>query len=263
MAELDKTPQTPEPTEGAAPSVEDTYKARASEQGWVDLSEWDGDPADWRPAKEFLDRGELIRSIQELKRENRVIKEGVQEFKKHHERVKELAYKQALADLRAEKKKALEEGDADAVIEIDDKIAETREMQRAAENAPQREVVPAEPNPDFVRWEARNGWYRQDRAMKAVADTVANDLYARGERDVAKMLAEVDKEVRKAFPTKFENPNRAKAPVVEGASKGGGRSTDGDVYMTDIEKQIMNKILKTGAITKADYLKEFKARQSS
>lgn len=257
MADVENTPNPEE----IVPSVEDTYKARASEQGWVDLAEWDGDPADWRPAKEFIDRGELIREIQNLKRDNRAIKEGVQEFKKHHEQVKVLAYKQALADLRAEKKKALEDGDADAVIEIDDKIADTRDAQRAAEAAPKVEITPAEPNQEFLKWEGRNGWYRQDRAMKAVADQVANDLHARGERDVVRMLAEVDKEVRKAFPAKFENPNRAKAPAVEGSSKP-ARGSDTDVYLTEMEKQIMNKIVRSGAITKEAYLKEFKARQT-
>lgn len=260
MAELENNTPTPTPDTTPENKEYSPVEQRAMEQGWVPQDEWQGEPDDWRPAKEFIDRGELIRSIQELKRENRTIKEGVQEFKKHHEQVKALAYKQALADLRAEKKKALEDGDADAVVEIDDKIAETREAQRAAENAPQVQVS-NEPNQDFVKWEARNGWYRQDRAMKAVADTIANDLYARGERDVVKMLAEVDKEVRKAFPAKFENPNRAKAPAVEGASKGGGRA-DTSVFMTDMEKEIMNKIIRTGAITKEAYLKEFKARQT-
>jgi hypothetical protein len=257
MADLENN--TPEPE--VVPEV-NPIEQRAMEQGWVPEDEWKGDPADWRPAKEFIDRGELIREIQNLKRDNRAIREGVQEFKKHHEQVKALAYKQALADLRADKKKALEDGDADAVIEIDDKIADAREAQRAAEAAPQPEVAtPTEPNQEFVKWESRNGWYRQDRAMKAVADQVANDLHARGERDVVRMLAEVDKEVRKAFPAKFENPNRAKAPSVEGSSKP-ARVGDSDVYLTEMEKQIMNKIVRSGAITKEAYLKEFKARQA-
>lgn len=231
---------------------------RASEQGWVPQDEWQGDPNDWRPAKEFLDRGELLKSISELKRELRVQREGVEEFRKHHAQVRELAYKQALADLKAQKKVALQEGDADAVIEIDEKIAETREQQKVAET-PKAPTVQETPQ-ELVQWQARNTWYQADRAMKAVADEIARDLVGRGVTDVKVILGEVDKEVRKAFPTKFENPNRQRAAAVEGATRS-GRTTKDEVVLSDTEKAVMNKILRTGAITKEQYLKEFKARQ--
>lgn len=260
MADDLNTPN-PEPTDDTPTAEFSPVEQRAVEQGWVPQDEWQGDPADWRPAKEYIDRGELLKSISELKRELRLQKEGVQEFRKHHEQVKELAYKQALADLRAQKKVALENGDADAVIEIDEQIAETRDKQKAAVEAPKTPEPQAQgPNPEFLKWEQRNGWYRNDRAMKAVADEIARELVGRGEQDVSRILVEVDKEVRKAFPSKFENPRRAGAPAVEGTTRT-SRSPKDDVVLTDVEKQIMNKILRTGAITKEKYLEEFKARQ--
>jgi hypothetical protein len=259
-----------EQVEGQVPEVKETPEAaqeapqlsaieqRALDQGWVPQDEWQGDPDDWRPAKEYVDRGELLKSISELKRELRLQKEGVQEFRKHHEQVKELAYKQALADLRAQKKVALENGDHDAVVEIDEAIAETREKQKAQAVEPKAAPQSDGPHPDFVRWEQRNGWYRNDRAMKAVADEVARDLVSRGEQDLAKVLVEVDKEVRRAFPAKFENPRRAGAPSVEGNVRNPRSAKDDTLSMTDVEKNIMNKILRTGAITKEKYLEEFK-----
>lgn len=257
MAELEQN-QTPEPQE--APKLSATEQ-RAMEQGWVPQDQWQGDPDDWRPAKEYIDRGELLRSISELKRENRMIREGVQEFKKHHEEVKRVAYKQALADLRAKKLEALDAGDHQAVVQIDEKIAEKREELKAEEAAPKPAPVPNEPHPAFVQWENRNGWYKSDRAMKAVADEVARDLIGRGEQDPVRILSEVDKEVRKAFPHQFENPRRSMASAVEGTTRTARVAKD-DVVMTDVEKSIMNKVLKTGVITKEEYLKEFKARQA-
>jgi hypothetical protein len=38
---------------------------RASSRGWVPKDEWDGDPEEWRPAKEFIDRGELFKKIED------------------------------------------------------------------------------------------------------------------------------------------------------------------------------------------------------
>lgn len=234
---------------------------RAMNEGWVPQDEWAGDPDQWRPAKEFLDRGELFRKIDEQKRELKQMKSAMEEFGKHHAQVKELAYKQALADLRAQKKQALEDGDAEAVVAIDDKIADVREAQKVAEATPAPQE-PASPHPEFARWEARNPWYKTDRAMKVVADDVARDLVSRGETDPVKILTEVDRQVRAEFPNKFENQNRTRPGAVESTVNKGRSSDKDEVSMTDAEKAIMKRIIATGVITKEKYLEEFKARQA-
>lgn len=260
MATEDLTPEGQEPQAPATPEPS-PIEARAMEQGWVPQDQWAGDPDDWRPAKEFVDRGELFKKIDELRRENKAIKQGVDEFRKHHEQVKEVEFKRALAYLREQKKEALSEGDHDRVVEIDDQIAETRDAQKAAAEAP-KQTGPAEPHPEFVRWTARNGWYGTDRAMKAFADDVARELVGRGITDPPAILAEIDKQVRKEFSHKFENPRRATAAPVEGSTKTGRSAAKDEVVLSDVEKSIMNKILRTGAITKEQYLAEFKARQT-
>lgn len=258
MADELNLEQSPDPVE---PQVSETEQ-RAMADGWVPKEEWAGDPEQWRPAKEFLDRGELFKKIDEQKRELKHLRTAIDDLGKHHAQVKAIAFKEALATLRAQKKEALETGDADAVIAIDDRIAETREAQKAAEAQPPV-VAPEQADvlhPDFVRWEARNAWYKTERAMKVFADDVARETVAKGISDPASVLMEVDKQVRKEFPNKFENPNRAKAGAVEGGTPK-GRSKEGDVVMNDMERRIMNRLIDTGAITKEKYLQEFKARQ--
>jgi hypothetical protein len=255
----DETTNTPEPQE---PQLSPT-EVRASEQGWVPKDQWQGEPEDWRPAKEFLDRGELFSKIDELKKENKRIRQGVEEFKRHNERVQEIAYKKALETLRAEKKQALLDGDADKVIEIDDKIAETREEQLKAAQRPPVQAEPTGPAPEFVRWESRNQWYKSDKAMKAVADDVARDLVGRGETDVTRILTEVDKEMRKAFPHKFENQKRNAPSAVEGTGRQSGKTSKDDFYLTDDERRIMNRIVATGAITKEKYIEQYKATKEA
>lgn len=258
MADENNTPEggnvpenTPQPTE---------HEVRASEQGWVPKDEWTGNPDDWRPAKEFLDRGELFKKIDEQKRELKQIKQAMEEFGKHHARVRDLEFKRAIDHLKAQKKEALEAGDADAVVEIDDKIAAQREAQKQVEVKPQPQA--AEPNQDFVRWQARNPWYGTDRAMKAVADTVAQDLVGRGESDPVRILQAVDREIRKEFPHKFENPNRQRAGAVEGNTKGARAAPKDHFELTDFEKRIMERIVSTGAITKEKYIEELKATRA-
>lgn len=250
---------TPEPQ---APQLTEVEQ-RASEQGWVPQDQWEGDPDQWRPAKEFLDRGELFKKIDDQRRELKQLKHTMEEFGKHHAKVREVEYARALATLKAQKKAALEDGDHDAVVEIDEQIAETKEQAKeaaaeAARPAPQQH----EPDPVFVRWQQRNQWYANNRAMKGAADEIARELVLRGEKDPQVILAAVDKEIRKEFPEKFENPNRGKPGVVEGSANRGGRTTKDDFHMTDDEKRIMNKFVASGAITKEKYIEELKATRA-
>jgi hypothetical protein len=247
------------------PNEPSPIEQRAMEQGWVPLDEWTGDADDWRPAKEFVDRGELLKSISSLKRDNIQLKQAFDEFGRHHAKVREIEYQRAINDLKAQKRDALVEGDADAVIKIDDKLDELKEAAKAAEKDVRPAVnEPAEPHPAFVAWEQRNGWYRSDRAMKNTADEIAKELVLSGERDPLKILKEIDSQIRKEFPNKFTNPNREKAGSVEGANQKGGRVKEDFLdSMSDDERRIMKRIIATGAITKEKYLEEFKARKSA
>lgn len=230
---------------------------QAMDQGWVPQDEWTGDPDAWRPAKEFVDRGELFKKIDEVRRENKNLKTAIEEFGKHHAKVKELEFKRALASLKAAKKEALAENDVDAVVEIDERMDEVKENYRSEQAAPQQED--SQPDPRFVAWVNKNQWYQTDRAMKAVADETARDLVANGERDNSVILAAVEKTVRREFPQKFTNPNRERAGAVEGStSKGSSRKAE-DTQMSEVEKRIMEKIVRSGAITREKYLEEFKA----
>jgi hypothetical protein len=236
---LEATPENTTPEPRQLTEVEQ----RAMNEGWVPQDEWSGDPEQWRPAKEFLDRGELFKKIEEQKRELKQVRAAMEEFGRHHAEVKKIAYKEALATLKAQKK-------------------ETREAQKAAEATPAPQVDDA-PRPEFVQWQNRNGWYQSDRIMKAAADEAAREAVERGERDPVRILAEVDKAVRAAFPHKFENPRRNSAAAVEGTTTPKARSAKNDVEasMPEFDRRIMKRLVEAGAITKEKYLEEYKARQ--
>ena len=52
-----------EPQEPQEPIASDPYELEAREQGWKPQDEYEGDPNKWRPAKEFVERGELFGKI--------------------------------------------------------------------------------------------------------------------------------------------------------------------------------------------------------
>jgi hypothetical protein len=245
-------PTEPVVEQPAAPNFEEL----AAAEGWVPQDQWTGDPNEWRPAKEFVDRGKLFKKIDEQNRKLKRLEQGVEEFRKHHEQVRKIEYERALNHLKAQKKEALLEGDADAVIDIDEKIADTKAAQKQAAAQPQVQED-SQPDPAFTAWIQRNQWYGKDKAMKAVADAVAYEIAGEGVREPAKILAEVEKRVRQEFPHKFTNPNRERASAVEGSTNRGTSNRD-TVQLSDDERRVMQKIVATGIMTKEQYLKEYK-----
>ena len=104
------------PQEGQEQPQFSPVQEQALAQGWVPKEEYKGDPEKWVEAAEFLRRGELFAKIEHQNRELKDVKRALQEITKLHSQVREIEYKRALDTLKAQKKTALEEGDADAVI---------------------------------------------------------------------------------------------------------------------------------------------------
>ena len=110
-------------------------------QGWVPKDEYDGDPEKFVDAGEFLRRGELFRKIESQSKEMKDMRKALAEMAKHNAKIREVEYQRALDTLKAEKKAALSEGDADRVVEIDDKIdlVKTQQKQDAQQAVQKRQ----------------------------------------------------------------------------------------------------------------------------
>ena len=229
---------------------------RAMESGWVPQDQWEGDPDQWRPAKEFNDRGELFKKIDDQNRTVKELKRALDDMKKHHASVRETEFSRALDSLKQQKKTALQEGDADQVIQLDDKIDLVKEEQSKLKSEPQQPTEQA-PNPEFVDWTNRNKWYENNQPMRAYADALGRDLAFKGLAPSA-VLKEVERLVRDEFPTKFTNPNRGKPGAVEGSSTKGG-STGNSFSLSDDERRVMQRFVRSGVMTEAEYVKDLKA----
>lgn len=231
-------------------------EAAARAQGWVPKDEWTGE-GKWRDAESFLDRGELFQKIDQYRRETRELKKNQEAFAAHLQKVRELEYKRALDTLRREKKEALVEGDPEAVILVDEKIAAIREQATRDSfeqvSQPQRN----EPHPEFVEWTNRNKWYVTDEPMAAYADRLGAKLAERG-LPPGEVLKEVEAQVRREFPNRFVNPNRAKASAVEGAT-GSPKSSKETFQLSPVQRQVMERLVKSGALTKEQYIADLKA----
>lgn len=233
---------------------------KAMAEGWVPQDEWDGDPDQWRPAKEFLDRGELFKKIEDQNRTIKEFKRVLEDMKQHNAKIREVEYKRALNALKEQKKEALENGDADSVIRLDDQIDLVKQEQIKLQNQPQNAVAD-EVNPELAAWIDKNKWYETDRAMKAYADDLGRELALRGQPP-AEILKEVERQVKQEFAHKFRNPNRDKPGAVESSSGKGGKSKD-DFVLSAEEQRIMERFVRAGAITREKYIEDLKATRGA
>lgn len=238
----DNLPEGQEQQTQAAPEVSEVEQ-RAREQGWVPKEEWHGE-GKWRDAEAFLDRGELFGKIDSQNKELRSIRETLNQFKNHHKKVQETAYKKALSDLRAAKKDALIEGDPDKVIEVDEQIQEVREAQAQIEQS-RNEHVPQEEHPVFANWREQNTWYDNTKKMRLWADARGLELGREGHSPL-EVLKQISKEAKEEFPERFSNPNRSKPGAVESTSGRQGKSAADTYTPSEIERTMARKFVKQG-----------------
>lgn len=256
----DENQQTP--AEGQAPATEESQltatEQKALESGWVPKEEFSGEEHKWVDAGEFLRRGELFKKIEDQSKQLKDVRSALNEMKKLHSQVREVEYKRALDALRAQKKTALEEGDADAVIAADERIDLVKEQvkQLQAEPANVQENSGAD-HPEFVAWVDQNNWYRSSSPMKAFADALGQEL-ARAGNSPSEVLRKVAAEVRKEFPNKFRNPNQDKPGAVESGRGARATSGSGSFSLTDEERRVMNTFVRTGVMSEKDYIAELK-----
>lgn len=227
----------------AAPLEVSLTEQKAREQGWVPQDEFEGEEHKWVEAGEFLRRGELFEAIESRNKEIKAIRATLNEFKNHHKNVQEAAYKKALADLKAKKKEALIEGDADLVIEVDEQLADVKAQQRAMESQPAEQEV-QQLHPEFVAWTDKNTWYQNTPSMRAWADGRGQELAQTG-KSPYEVLKAIEKEVKERFPEKFENPNRQRAAGVESGVQRGSKGQPA-YQPNEIERRMAKKFVNEG-----------------
>jgi len=75
--------------------------------------------------------------------------------------------------------------------------------------------------------------------------------------DPEDVLKVVEKMVRQRFPQKFSNPNRMKPGAVS-SSNTSSIKTVANFEMSEDEKRVMNTFVRTGVMSKEDYIAQLK-----
>lgn len=244
-----------------APATE-SIEQRAMAMGWRPREEFDGTDDEFIDAKEYVRRKPLFEKIEQQSRQLKQLTRAMESFKIHHSKVEEAAVTRAIAALRAERKQALTDGDGDRFEALDDQIKEAEQQVQHIKQEQARPIVQEEVvHPEFQAWVNKNSWYQNVSYMRKFADDVGLTLAQRG-LSREEVLKEVEQAVRREFPQKFTNPNKASAPEVEGSRTPAGKTKGFGVKDLDpIEKRIMNDLVRSGTMTQDEYLAEIKKQR--
>lgn len=242
----------------------DPYEEQAREMGWRPQEEWEGEPAKWRGAKEFVERGELYGKIDSVSRELKETRKALKMLQEHHSKVREAEFNRAVEELKSAQKKHLEEGNADEYIKTTELLTDLKAEQKARQVV--EEVTPKESkglDPRFVEWTKENSWYERNTEMRDFADTIGHGFAARNPGiNPVEVLKYVSREIKKHYKDQFENPNRSKPNAVEAGNKQG--TTKKSTYdLSDEERKVMNAFIRQGVIgeggmTKEEYIEQVK-----
>lgn len=240
----------------------DPVVERALEQGWVSKEDFVAqgrDESEWRPAKEFVERGELYKSIHTTKRELKQTQAALTALQKHHQYVFEKAHQQAVRDLKAEKRLAIRNEDFDRLEEIETEIENLNE-QHVVEKQELQQVQAAQqagPAPEFQVFLDRNPWYTQDKSLRDEADAVGYvHLNNGGTKET--LLAHVEKEMRRKFPEKF-GVKRAAPNAVVGVDRTGKKALKETApSLSEEQRKVIREFTESTGMSEADYVKELK-----
>lgn len=238
---------------------------RALDMGWRPKEEWKGEEADFISAETFVARKPLFDKIEYQNKELKEVRKALAALQEHHIRVKEQAFRDAYATLKEEKKAALAEGDADRLIEVDEKIAELRTQeieQKAVNNTPPSQQL----NPAFVSWVEKNSWYVDDKKseLRAYADAVGIKFAKEHpeRNDPNDLLKEVEKQVKLRFKEYFTNERKDRPSAVEGSSartSQKNKDSNDDFVLSEDDERVIKKLVRQGVMTKEQYIAELKA----
>lgn len=244
---------------------------KAMQHGWVPKEQWDGNPEEWIPAKVFNMRGDFFSRIAKDKKEISELRQTVDHLVDHSRKAYDAGYKQGLAELRAERREALEAGDVERVEQLEDKIDEFKEEHAAKKQEFEQKVTKqqAQENPVFDTWHVENDWYMADVTLTTYANEVASEVAGKAQAsgvqvDYPKLLQEITRKVKQKFPERF---GRTKVVEKPSAVEGGSNSADdkstskrsakfSEADLSDQDKRIMETVLKTTKLTKEEYLEQ-------
>ena len=167
---------------------QEQIEAEARKQGWRPQDEWEGDPDQWKTAEKFLEDGKEINGIlrknfdklnseyANLRAEMSKRDELLTRVLRGQEEEKKAAVEKAIKELKAERRRAVQESDVDLVEDLDSQIEEHQKSLSEADKGQEDQGSNA-PTQTFLAWQEQNKWYTDDPLMAMEANEIGAKLF--------------------------------------------------------------------------------------
>ena len=265
--------ETAQPEAEAQPTEETVEKTEASQEQPKKPSKFQKriDDLTHKSREAERQRDEYYRVAQRIMDENNTLRKKAQEFSSTSVEEMEARINADVDAAKIDFKKAYEDGDADKMVEAQDRMlkanAQTSKLERmrtiaSPENfASQEQAISPPPDTKAVEWASRNTWFQKDSIMTnaayAVHDEIVNQGVPIGTDDY---YDRIDARMREEFPLKFKDeemdsqtPAR-KGTVTQVVTPGGndsGRSKK--VRLTPSQVSVANRL----GVPVEEYAKQF------
>lgn len=233
---------------------EEQYEEQAAEMGWVPLDKFKGDKEKWRPAKEFVERGEHILPLLQahnkklrtelLTRDGQIdtlrasvenAQKAIKALQKSYTESTKVQVEQARKELKEQLRAARDVGDLDTELALTDKLDDLRKAERNSVKALDEPEVAVDTkvsvDPEFLAWSADNPWFGDgpdaDTERSSALVIIAQGLRAQGDKSSGRTF--VEKCVKILDGGKSQQAAK-KVSKVEGSSPGGSRGTGNTAF---------------------------------
>ena len=196
------------------PKIDNPIEEEARSQGWVSQKEWDGDPAQWREAQVFLERGEYFKTMGTQKKQIDKLNAVVEKMATIQAKTRENERQKVLRELTDKKVTAMEDGECERVATIENEMERLRaDPAMIADNvAGQTEEKYAQDK--IVEYIDSNTWYRTNSDMRQYADSIAVGFrQSNPQATIDDVLEYTDSEVKIRYPQQFGNQVPSASPV--------------------------------------------------
>jgi hypothetical protein len=269
-------------TDNGQPADTTNYESEARSQGWVAKEEFRSDERDWVDAETFVRRGreilpivrknneKLLKELNEAKKDAQEAKAAAKEFQKfqqeqYERKAQELEEKLSL--VKQAKREAINSGDGDRVVELDDMTdvlkadiqkAKEASVVKAPEPPRQEQAVDA----NLQNWLDKNDWFGVDKRTTGIANGLAEAIRLEnpGLQGQA-FLQKLDEELGDVLPAKF-GKQKPKNPMDGEAlnTSASGRQPKGKRTYESLPseaKAACDRFVKQGLLTKEEYIQSY------
>ena len=212
-------------------------------------------------AEEFNDRESFFERIHKLEKQNNSLRSTVDEMASQHTKIAELERVKVLDELKARKKVALAEENYDEVIELDDKIAETRDIPVEEVKTGSSEEAPVDPN--FSSWQSQNTWYEtiKNPDVFAEANALGESYVQRTGKAGTDMYNYVANTMKRLYPDVVggvvpRRPASVEGNVAPTQRRRAGPKKHTKKDLNDNQRRVMNTYVRRGVMTEDEYISE-------